>query len=115
MDMTQTKPEPESLVDGDLEKMTRDELITAILTWRKLAPQISEICNELADYRQLAPSPGELKLHIDNTIKIYRETIAKQASQIEQMNSFIQELSEDPYQIEKRLEQLGGGGKRRLN
>lgn len=116
MDMTQAKPTPAPLVDSDLEKMSRDELLVEILRWRRTAPAIKSVCEELADYRQLAPTPGQLKNHIDQTMLIYRETIKKQATQILEMQQFIDELVEDPLQINKRLEmQTGRGSKKRLN
>lgn len=116
MNMTPNKLPDTNLVDGDLEKMTRDELITAVTMWRNLAPQISEICHELADYRQIAPNPNQLKNHIDTTMQMYRETIAKQAAQITEMQKFIEEMVDDPLQINKRLaEQAGRGKKPRLH
>lgn len=116
MEMGTVKPTPEPLVDEDLEKMSRDELITAILRWRKMAPMIKDVCHELADFRQIAPNPAELKAYIDNTTSVYKETIKQQQSQIHEMQQAIEDLVEDPLQIEERLNQhLGKSSKKRLN
>lgn len=109
MDMPTNKPSlHEPLVDGDLETMSRDELIAAVLRWRKMAPMIKDVCHELSDYRQIAPNPTDLKNHIDTTMQVYRNTIDRQAAQISEMQEFIDELVEDPMQINKRLEQHSG-------
>lgn len=106
----------DGLVDGDLEKMSRDELIENVLRWRNMAPAIKDVCEQLSDYRQIAPNPTDLKKHIDTTMQVYRETIARQAIQIQEMQNFIDEISEDPLQINKRLDQhMGRGKKPRLN
>ena len=113
-----TKPTAglDALVDGDLEKMSRDELIETVLRWRNMAPMIKDVCHELSDYRQISPTPAELKSHIDETMRMYRDTIEQQTIQIQEMRQFIDEMTDDPLQISKRLEQhMGRGKKPRLN
>lgn len=106
----------DDLVDSDLDKMSRDELITLVTRWRNMAPMIRNVCEELADFRSVAPNPSDLKAHIDQTMKMHRETIARQASQIEEMQQFIDEVSEDPLQIGRRLdEHMTRRSKRKLN
>lgn len=113
MDMTTTKPSlPEPLVDGDLETMSRDELIAAVLRWRKMAPMIKDVCHELSDFRSIAPNPTDLKNHIDQTMQVYRNTIERQAAQIQEMQDFIEEISEDPLQVNKRLAEHSGRSKK---
>lgn len=107
---------PQELVDADLEKMTRDELITLVLRWRKMAPVIKDMCGELADYREIAPTAAQLQIAIEGTVNTYIQTIKQQSLQIKEMEKFIEEMMTDPLGVERRLnERTGRASKKLLN
>lgn len=98
----------EELVDADLEKMTRDELIIQLLRWREMAPMIKGMCEQLSDYRQISTTPGELQSKIDVLLSAYKNTIREQAEQIQEMRGCIDEMVDDPLQIDKRIDESTG-------